>query len=121
MTLAKVLDPAITGPASRYVFEQQHAQLSSAVEQLAGLRFSIVLSAKWESSGLFNGEARAELRDEIRLLRHRYSNKIDEIAMDYGIQAAMEAQEGVERAVIVPSGMAPPPQPPAELAGYHDI
>lgn len=119
MTLAAVLDPAIAGPASRLVLEHQQLSLSDAVEQLSGLRFSIVLSAKWESSGVLTGDARTELRDELRQLRSRYSDKIDEIAMNHGVQAAIEAKEGVEREVVLPKNMAPPLH--SETGGFHDI
>jgi hypothetical protein len=119
MTLTQPLEPSIAGPASRFVLEQQQVSLSDAVEQLAGLRFSIVLSARWESSGTLSGPDRTELRDELRQLRSRYSDKIDEIAMNYGVQAAMDAKEGVEREVKIPKNMAPPLH--TESAGFHDI
>jgi hypothetical protein len=119
MTVAQALDPFIAGPASRFVLEHYQPSLSDAVEQLAGLRFSIVLSARWESSGILSGNARTELRDELRQLRARYSDKIDEIAMNYGVQAAIEAQDGVEREVVVPKNMAPPLH--TEANGLHDI
>ncbi|MGD0912459.1 MAG: hypothetical protein ABR928_11215 [Terracidiphilus sp.] len=119
MTVAAALDPAIAGPASRFVLEHQQESLGDAVEQLAGLRFSIVLSAKWESSGILTGHARTELRDELRQLRWKYSHKIDEIAINFGVKAAMVAQEGVEREVVVPKNMAPPLH--SERMGFHDI
>ena len=37
-------------------------------------------------------ERRAELRDDLRLLRKHYGDKIDEIAMTFGVQQAMETQ-----------------------------
>lgn len=119
MTLTQPLEPSIAGPASRFILEQQQVSLSDAVEQLAGIRFSIVLSARWESSGILSGDDRAEIREELSQLRSRYANKIDEIAMNYGVQAAIEAKEGVEREVIVPKAMAPPRH--AESIGTHDI
>ena len=119
MSFAVAVNPSLTGPASRYVLEHYEPNLGDAVEQLAGLRFSIVLSARWESSGILSVDERAELRDELRLLRSRYSDKIDEIAMNYGVQAAMVAKEGVEREVTVPKNMTPPLH--SEDIGYHDI
>ena len=50
MITADTLDPAIIGPASRFTLERDQASLGDTVEQLAGLRFAIVLSARWESS-----------------------------------------------------------------------
>jgi conjugal transfer/entry exclusion protein len=108
MTVTEALDPAVAGPASRNALENKQACLSNAVDQLAGLRFSIVLSARWESSGSLSGDARTELQDDLRQLRSRYSSKIDEIAMNYGVQAAMAAQERVEREITVPKNMALP-------------
>jgi hypothetical protein len=119
MTVTQILDPFIAGPASRFALERYQPSLADAVEQLAGLRFSIVLSVRWESSGDLSGSARAELREELRQLRSQYADKIDEIAMNYGVQAAMEAKEGVEREVKVPKLMAPPRHTEAE--GFHDI
>lgn len=119
MTVAQLVDPFIAGPASRFVLEHYQPSLGDAVEQLAGLRFSIVLSARWEGSGVVAGYARTELQDELRQLRSRYSDKIDEIAMNYGVQAAMDAKEGVEREVVVPKNMAPSPH--SETEGFHDI
>jgi len=111
MTLTEAHDPAIAGPASRYVIEKRQASLSDAVEQLATLRFSILLSGKWESSGLFAAEVRAEMRDELRRTRNQYNDKIDEIAMKYGVQAAIHAKEDVEREVSIPKNMMPPRVP----------
>ncbi len=119
MTFTEAHDPSIAGPASRYALERRQVSISDAVEQLAGLRFAIVLSARWESSGILSGQARTELRDELRQLRSRYSDKIDEIAMSYSVQAAIDAQEGVERKVKVPKNMAPPRH--TEAMGFHDI
>lgn len=119
MTLTVAVHPSFTGPASRYILERQQVSLSDAVEQLAGLRFSIVLSARWENSGVLSGNDRSDLRDELRELRSRYSDKIDEIAMNYGVQAAIEAKEGVEREVTIPKTMMPPRQ--TEPIGFHDV
>jgi hypothetical protein len=119
MTFTEAHDPSIAGPVSRNVLEHPQVTLSDAVEQFAGLRFAIVLSARWESSGILSGQARTELRDELRELRSKYADKIDEIAMRYSVQAAIDAQEGVEREVVVPKNMAPPRH--SEAIGFHDI
>ncbi|MGP8251204.1 MAG: hypothetical protein ACLQHF_04170 [Terracidiphilus sp.] len=119
MTLTEALHPADTGLASRSVLERQHISLSDAVEQLAGLRLSIVLAARWESSGVLSAHTRAEIRNELCKLRSRYTGKIDEIAMNYGVQAAIAAQEGVEREVSVPKNTAPPRKPKRD--GQYEI
>ena len=116
---AESLDAAIAGPASRFVQNQQQSCLSDAVGQLAGLRFAIILSAGWESSSVLAPSARAELREELRQFRLKYNSKLDEIAMNFGVQAAIDAKEGVEREVKVPKNMAPPLH--ADDVGYHDI
>jgi hypothetical protein len=104
---AHLLDTASFGPASRYVQEQQHASLSANTEELAGLRFSIILTAKWEASASADEERRNELRGELSGLRRHYSQKIDEIAMTFGVQCAIKAKEDVERSVAIPLGMKP--------------
>ena len=119
MLLTETLDPAIAGPASRFVVENNSDSICDAVEQLAGLRFAIVLSARWESAGVLDPDDCAELRTELCNLRSRYNNLIDHIAMKYGVQAAMAAQEGVEREVTVPKNMAPPRR--AKLGVEYDI
>ena len=113
------LDPAIVGPASSFTLDHHRDNLGDAVEQLASLRFAIVLSARWESAGVLGSDDRAELRAELGDLRARYNDKIDGIAMKYGVQAAMVSQEGVEREVKIPKNMAPPRK--AESIGMHDI
>ena len=42
-----------------------------------------------------------------RLLRKHYGDKIDEIAMTFGVQQAMETQDEVERTVVVPRDVKP--------------
>ena len=118
MTLTEALDPAVAGPATRYITEQQQASLCDDVEQLATLRFSILLSAKWENSGVLGEPARTERRDELGQFRALYNDKIDEIAMNYGVQTAINAKEGVEREVLVPKNMLPPLKPRREEKLY---
>ena len=49
-------------------------------------------------------ERRAELRDELVLLRKHYGDKVDEIAMTFGVQKAMKTKEQVERTgALVPT------------------
>jgi hypothetical protein len=119
MTVTQFFGPSVAEPASRHVVDRERVSLSDAVEQLAGLRFAIVLSARWESSGALDLDDVVELRTEMRQLRISYSHKIDEIAMTFGVQAAIDAQAGVEREVTVPKNMAPPGR--SNSAGFHDI
>ncbi len=119
MSITVAVIPSIAGPASRYILEHPQVSLSDSVEQLAGLRLSIAIAARWESPGILDGHTRAELQDDLRRLRSRYLGMIDEIAMNYGVQAAIEAKEGVEREVKVPKNMAPPRHSEAE--GFHDV
>jgi hypothetical protein len=92
----------LTGPASRFVQEQRENLLASEVEELASLRFSIVITAKWESSYDEDPDHRAELRGELACLRWQYNEKIDDIAMEFGVAEAMKAKEDVERSVTLP-------------------
>ena len=101
------LDASLLGPASRYIKETREALLVYETEELAALRFSIILTARWEASDDENPEQRAELRADLSLLRRHYGDKVDEIAMTFGVDAAMKAKEHVERTVMVPRDMKP--------------
>jgi hypothetical protein len=96
------LDPATLGPASRYIRESQEAMLFYDTEELAVLRFSIILTARWADSEGEEPERRAELRSELAILRKHYGDKIDEIAMTFGVGQAMKAKAEVERSVVLP-------------------
>jgi len=76
-------------------------------EELAALRFSIILTARWEASEEESPEQRAELRADLELLRRHYGDKIDEIAMTFGVKEAMKTKDDVERTVVVPQDMKP--------------
>jgi hypothetical protein len=82
--------------------ETRDALLAYDTEELAALRFSIVLTARWASSESEAPERRAELRADLDLLRRHYEDMIDEIAMTFGVAEAMKAKEEVERNVVVP-------------------
>lgn len=96
------LDADNISPASRYIRETREVLLAYEAEELAALRFSIILTARWMASSDEDPERRAELRDDLVLLRKHYGDKVDEIAMTFGIQQAMKTKEEVERTVIVP-------------------
>ncbi len=96
------LDLATIGPASRYIRETRVELLDYETEKLAALRFSIILTARWAASDDEPPERRAELRGELELLRKHYGDKIDEIAMTFGVQQAMQTRDEVERTVVVP-------------------
>ena len=102
-----LLDEVLTGPASRYAHEKHETLLAANTDELAGLRFSIILTALWEASTNVDVEHRNELHCELAGLRRNYSEKIDEIAMTFGVQNAMKAQKDVERTVAIPLGMKP--------------
>ncbi len=84
--------------------ERQEQTIACAVEELAHLRFAIILTTRWETEENENMERRRELRAELAHLRVLYQDQIDEIAMSFGVQHAMDAQRDVERNVIIPSG-----------------
>ena len=106
------LDSSTIGPASRYVRETRDAALAYETDELAALQLSIILTARWESSDFEEPDRRAELRDELALLRKHYGDKVDEIAMTYGVQQAMKTKEEVERRVVVPRDTNPAEKPP---------
>jgi hypothetical protein len=95
------------GPASRYIRETREAMLAYEIEELAALRFSIILTARWEASDDEDPQQRAELRADLSLLRRHYGDKIDEMAMTFGVEEAMKAKDEVERTVVVPCDMKP--------------
>jgi hypothetical protein len=99
------LDAALVGPASNYIRETRAELLSYETEELAALRFSIILTARWEASDSETPDRRAELRADLALLRKHYGDKIDEIAMTFGVEQAMKAKEEVEQTVVVPREM----------------
>lgn len=70
--------------------------------ELADLRFQIVLKARYASSEGITGSRRAELHSDLAGLRSHYSHKIDEIAMTFGVQQAIDTQTDVEKKVEVP-------------------
>ncbi len=82
------LDLATIGPASRYIRETRDELLTYETEELAAVRFSIILTARWAASDDETPEHRAELRSELALLRKHYGDKVDEIAMTFGVQQA---------------------------------
>ena len=105
------LDLATIGPASRYIRETRDELLTYETEELAAVRFSIILTARWAASDDETPERRAELRGEIELLRKHYGDKIDEIAMTFGVQQAIETRDEVERTVVVPVEVKPSANP----------
>ncbi len=102
-----LIETPTIGPGSRYVRGKSELLLDASKEELASLRFSILVTAKWEWSASEDGdeERRDELRDELAGLRRQYAEKIDEIAMTFGVQNAMDAKAEVERTVFIPKTM----------------
>ena len=96
------LEAVSIDPASSVPHNPQAGRLAINIEELAGLRFSILLTAKWEASGEEDLERRIELRNELMQLRSLYFDKIDQIAMTFGVSSAMKAKDEIERSVILP-------------------
>jgi hypothetical protein len=105
-TLYAPLDLTTIGSASRHVSERREALLADDTEELGTLRFAIILTSRWADSDSESPDHRAELRADLVLLRKHYSDKIDEIAMTFGVEQAMKAKEEVERTVVVPRDIA---------------
>jgi hypothetical protein len=103
-----VLDRAALIPATLYARLRREPNRSAFLEELASLRFSIVLLARWQASDYVEKENRDELCHELARLRSLYFDTIDEMAMAFGVQQAMNAQKQVERTVEVPPDMLPP-------------
>jgi len=92
----------VPGPATRFIEEKQEQLLAAAAEELAALRFSIVLTARWEADRDEDPQRRKELRAELETLRACYFDKIDQIAMSLGVDIAMKVKEEVEQRVTHP-------------------
>ena len=80
------------------------ADLTARKAELEDLRYGIILRARWESSDFVDSERKALLRDDLVQLRSLYAEKIDEIAMNFGVRQAIEALVYVEKNVTVPRG-----------------
>lgn len=90
-------------PGTAHAENRLDVTLEGAMEELVRLRFSIILTARWETAEKDDAERRGELRIELAELRRCYYDRIDAIAMTFGVQQAMDAKEQVERNVVVPS------------------
>jgi len=101
------LHPSLMGLVSGYVKETREAMLTYEIEELAALRFSIILTARWEASDDEDPQQRSELRADLSLLRRHFDDKIDEMAMTFGVEEAMKAKDKVERTVVVPRDLKP--------------
>jgi hypothetical protein len=105
---APALDMAAIVPAAVYARLRRESNLAAITQDLAGLRFSIILLARWEASRKVDAASLNALRRELAQLRALYFEKIDDLAMTFGVQQAMETQHSVERSVNVPRSMVPP-------------
>ncbi|MGD0939948.1 MAG: hypothetical protein ABR905_09560 [Terracidiphilus sp.] len=100
-----LLDTVSVGSALPHALAKRENLIAASKNELAFLRYSIILTSRWEASTGKDMERRKELRAEVKHLRLQYSQKIDDIAMTFGIQSAIDATEEVERTVGVPVGM----------------
>jgi hypothetical protein len=98
-------------PGTSHLRETEEPTLAGAIEELVRLRFSILLTARWEAAETDDAERRGELRVELADLRKFYFDEIDEIAMTFGVQHAINAKEEVERNVILPRDAGMPGEP----------
>lgn len=92
--------------------------VATGPEKLAELRYLIILTARWESADNVDAERRARFRSDLVRLHREYFAKIDEIAMNCGVQQAMDTQEMVERTISVPSNASPPIEPQRDDHGW---
>ena len=96
------VDRLSLSPGTSQLFEREERTLASVMEELVRLRFSILLTARWEAAETDDPERRGELRAELADLRKFYLDEIDEIAMKFGVQQAMDAKDEVEHNVVLP-------------------
>lgn len=85
--------------------------LTTLTDKMAELRYLILITARWEGSDSVGRAKRTVMRNDLVRLRKEYANRIDEIAMNYGVQQAMDAQRDVERRVQLPAHVAPSSRP----------
>ena len=109
---AATIDRLSLSPGTVEAHQAQPPTLASAIEELARLRFSIILTARWEAAETEDADRRDDLRAELADLRIHYSDQIDQIAMTYGVQQAMDAKDEVERNVFVPRDTSLPEKDP---------
>jgi hypothetical protein len=107
------LTPAVLliDPDSRYAYDDAEALLAGSTDQLAHLRFTIILVARWEPSSSVTPRRRKELRAELTRLRCLSLGMVDELAMAYGVHQALMTRNYVERTVCIPKCMLPPASP----------
>lgn len=96
---AQMLDAVSIDFATRRVHKTRDLSLAASAQELAILRSSILLTAKWKESSSEDPERRSELRTELVNLGCLYLERIDAIAMRYGVGKAMELKEQVERTI----------------------
>jgi hypothetical protein len=89
--------------AFQYNLEKLKPRLAAKIGELASLHFSLLLTARWESEERSDLEERSRLREDLASLRELYYDKLDEIAMSFGLQMALDAKKSVERR-LTPSG-----------------
>lgn len=82
--------------------ESAQNNLATATEKLAALRFFILLTARREGMESADPEGSEHVHNDLVWLRAQYFDMIDDIAMRYGVQQAMDAKHAVEREVTVP-------------------
>ena len=81
---------------------EEPSRLTVCKIDLKNLHSQIVSRARWESTDSPSTRLRTELQADLVRLRRLYSHKIDEIAMKFGVQQAMDAQASVESCVMEP-------------------
>lgn len=112
---ADLLDAAPSSPHLQHTQSEREYQLAVAREELASLRFATILTARWEAAARSDVMRRNEMRADLKTLRRQYSEKIDEIAMNIGVQSAMDVQKEVERSVFVPKFEDAPERPDEDI------
>ncbi len=113
--------PAIIHPSAEDIAARPDPgyALAAGAEKLAELRYLIILTSRWESADNVDAERRARFRADLVRLHREYFAEVDEIAMRYGVQQAMDAQMMVERTVTVPDNIGPAIEPRRDDHGWY--
>jgi len=105
---ASLLDSAPIVPASVHAHFRHETTLAAMTQELASVHSSMLVLVRSAKPHSLDAGDLARVREEVAQLRVLYFEKIDEIAISFGVQRAIEAKESVECSVKILSGMLPP-------------
>lgn len=103
--ISRTFYAASTDSIPRSLLNRTENSLAARIDELASLRFSLMLAARYADSENQKVGHRDELRARLKVLRRQYSEKIDEIAIGLSATDTMRVLEQVEQNVVIPRGI----------------